>query len=528
MAPYPSQQQQPLPHSIKPAATPTHRHGRRGNPQSHNAVPASLRRAAPTDARGLRALIKSLCASSAAAGSSAAAVHGHAAKLGLDRERTVRNSLIALYLASGDRAAAGALFHVFPDGGRDVVSWTAMVTGHTRLGLADEAVDLFFAMMEEEDDDDLGVDAVAAAAGFAACAELKDLAVAMDAHGRVAAMGIALDTVAWNAMVDMYAKCGDVAAARRWFARMPATAGKTTVSWNTMISALSRAGEHGEALALFREMQLAGDVRPDDATLVAVLGACAHLGALDAGRWVHAYVARHHGRLAADGVIGNALIDMYAKCGEVDHAIEVFDAMATRDVYTYASMIMGLATHGRADDALGMFDEMRRAGVRPNGVALLGVLAACCHAGRVDDGIRHLRDMARCHGVAPGIEHYGCAVDMLGRAGRLNEAEELVAAMPMAPDALVRGSLLAACRARGDVERAERVMRWMDVCDDGGDSGDHVLMSNMYAARAWHGRVVRLRKKMKEKNLVKEPGCSVIEIDGVVHEFRAVPANSIK
>ncbi|PUZ62476.1 hypothetical protein GQ55_4G361100 [Panicum hallii var. hallii] len=507
-----------LPHSSKPT-TPIHHSLGHGDPRA-DAASVSLRQGAPTDARGLRALIKALSASSAAAAANeaAAAVHAHAAKLGLDRERTVRNGLIALYLARRDRAAAGALFHGFPDG-RDVVSWTAMVTGHARLGFADEAVALFLEMAGGGCG--VAVDAVAAAAGFAACAEVRDLALAREAHRRVAAAEVTLDVVAWNALVDMYAKCGDVAAAHRWFRAMPAS--KTVVSWNTMISAFARAGEHGKALALFREMQRAG-VRPDDATLVAVLGACAQLGALDTGRWVHAYMCRQLGRREADGVVGNALLDMYAKCGAVDQAVAVFDGMARRDVYTYASMILGLATHGRAEEALALFAAMRRAGVRPNAVALLGVLSACCHAGRVEDGLRHLDDMARSYGVAPGIEHYGCAVDMLGRAGRLDDAEALVAAMPVPPDALVRGSLLAACRARGDVERAERVMRRMN---DDGDSGDHVLMSNMYASRGRHGRAVRVRKKMRRSNLTKEPGCSVIEIDGVVHEFQAVPANSI-
>ncbi|KAL6606508.1 hypothetical protein ACP70R_042161 [Stipagrostis hirtigluma subsp. patula] len=521
MAPYPPPQQQHLPHGSKPA--PPHHHHGHGNP-------ASLRRGAPTDARGLRALIKALSASSAAAAAgvdaaaAAAAVHAHAAKIGLDRERTVRNGLIALYLAHGDRAAARALFDGFPDGGRDVASWTAMVTGHARLGFADEAVGMFLAMADGGSG--VAVDAVAAAAGFAACAEAGDLALGREAHRRVAAAEVALDVVAWNALVDMYAKCGDVAAARRWFRRMPAN--RTVVSWNTMISALVRAGEHGEALPLFRKMQRAG-VRPDDATFVAVLGACAQLGALDAGRWVHAYLCRRPGRRdAPDGVVGNALLDMYAKCGAIDQAMAVLDGMARRDVYTYASAILGLATHGRAEEALAVFAGMRRAGVRPNGVTLLGVLSACCHAGLVDEGLRHLGAMPESYGVTPGIEHYGCAVDMLGRAGRLDEAEALVAAMRVPPDALIRGSLLAACRARGDVERAERLMRRMaEEEDHDGGAGDHVLMSNMYASRGRHGRAVRVRKQMRRSKISKDPGCSVIEIDGVVHEFRAVPANSI-
>lgn len=526
MAPYPAlhlQQQVHLRHASKPTnPAPVHHHGH-GNPKP-DAVAASLRRGAPADARGLRALIKAL-SSSASSTSTAAAVHAHATKIGLDRERTVRNGLIALYLARGERAAAVTLFDAFPGDGPDVVSWTAMVTGHARLGLARDAVALFLAMLELGDG--VSVDAVAAAAGFAACAEARDLALAREAHRRVAAAGVALDVVAWNALVDMYAKCGDVAAARRWFRRIPLP--RTVVSWNTMLAALARAGEYGEALALFREMQRAG-VCPDGGTFVAVLGACAQLGALDTGRWVHAYMRRQLGRDAdAGGVVSNALLDMYAKCGAVDQAMIVFDGMAQRDVYTYGSMIAGLATHGRAEEALALFAAMRRTGVRPNGVTLLGVLSACCHAGLVDEGLHHLDAMAEAYGVAPGIEHYGCAIDMLGRAGRLDEAEALAAAMPVPPDALVRGSLLAACRARGNVERAERVMRRVVVAADsgGGEAGDHVLLSNMYASKGRHGRAVQVRKQMRRSKIVKDPGCSSIEIDGVVHEFQAVPANAI-
>ncbi|CAL5043052.1 unnamed protein product [Urochloa decumbens] len=443
--------------------------------------------------------------------------------LRLDCKRTVRNGLITLYLARGHRAAAAALFHGFP-GGCDVVSWTAMVTGHARLGLANEAVELFFEMLN--DGGAAAVHAMATAVGFAACADLGDLVLAGEAHRRVVAAAVDLDAVAWNALVDMYAKRGDRVAARRWFAAMPAAAGRTVVSWNTMISALSRAGEAGEAgeaLALFRDMQRSAPAAPspDDATLVAVLGT---------GRWVHAYMVRRLGRRELDGVVGNALVDMYAKCGVVDDAVTVFKRMARRhDACTYAVMISGLAAHGQTEEALEVFDAMRQGGggVRPNGVAQLGVLSACCHAGRVDEGLRHLRDMERWRhaGVASGVEHCGCAVDMLGRAGRLNEAEALVAAMPVPPDELVLGSLLAACRAAGDVERAERVMRRVD--GGGRDSGDYILMSNMYASRGRHGMAVRVRKKMRKSNVNKDPGCSIIEIDGVMHEFRAVPANSI-
>ncbi|XP_006656565.2 pentatricopeptide repeat-containing protein At1g08070, chloroplastic-like [Oryza brachyantha] len=512
MAPYPlppppQQQQQQLPQarSSKPGRPPPHSHGGYMN----RAV--SVESGAPHDARGLRAFIKALATEH---GEAAPAVHAHAAKIGLDRCRAVRDGLVELYLARGELASARALlFDGFP-AGRDVVSCTAMVTSHARHGFLEDAVALFFAMA---DDRGVSIDAVAAAAAFSACAQIGDLALGREAHHRVADRKVAMDVVAWNALVDMYAKCDDMAAAHRCFRRMPVE--KNVVSWNTMISASARAGELDEALALFQEMQAAA-VRPDDATFVAVLGACAQLGALDTGRWLHAYM----GRLghSADGVIGNALLDMYAKCGAVDQASEVFDAMSRRDVYTYTSMILGLAIHGRGEKALSLFAVMRRAGVTPNEVTLLGVLTACCHAGLVDEGLEQFNAMPK-----PRIEHYGCVVDMLARAGRLDEAEELVAAMPMQPDPLIWGSLLAACRAHGDVDRAERVMR-RRTADADADAGDYVLMSNTYASKGRHGEAVRVRKQMRRSDIDKVPGCSLIEIDGVVHEFKAIPANSIR
>ncbi|GJN29792.1 hypothetical protein PR202_gb18115 [Eleusine coracana subsp. coracana] len=474
----------------------------------------------PSDARGLRSAIKSLSTSTSTS-NLAPAAHAHATKLGLDRDVTVRNALISLYLAAGHPSAAHALFDSFP--GRDVVSWTAMVTGLTNLGSPRSAAALFLA---STDADELTVDAVAAAAGFAACADTGDLALATAAHRRVGERHVVLDSVAWNAVIDMYARCGDLSTARRLFRDIPPKK-RNVVTWNTMIAALTRTGLADEALSLFREMQAQrGAAQPDDATLVAVLGACARLGALDAGMWIHAY---HMNRNTKGGsvIVGNALIDMYAKCGAPGHAVAVFDGMPRRDAYTYASMVAGLAAHGKARDALALFHDgiWREAGVARgpnNGVALLGALSACCHAGLVDDGLRLLKSAAE-DGGAPGIEHYGCAVDMLGRAGRLDDAEALVAAMPFEPDEVVWGSLMAACRARGDVERAERLMRLMD---GNADAGDHVMLANAYAARGRHGKAVGVRREMRRRKIVKEPGCSLIEIDGVVHEFRAVPANS--
>ncbi|XBJ26978.1 hypothetical protein VPH35_004310 [Triticum aestivum] len=492
-APYPPARQP----SSKPAAAPLRSPGRASNPGPAPPHAASLLRGgAPHDAGALRAVLKRLATAASAPCEAAPALHAHSAKLGLYRHhRGVRDALVGLYLACGRRGVACDLFAGAGGGpAPDVISWTAMVTGHARMGLFREAAALFLAMA---DDGALVIDAVAAAAAFAACAGAGDLALAREVHRRVLNAGVSLDVVACNALVDMYAKCGDAAAALRCFRTMMPT----------------------------KNVGCAPSPLPDDATFVAVLCACARLGALDAGRWVHAYMGRT-GRDAADGVVGNALIDMYAKCGAVEQAAEVFDAMTRRDVYTYTSMISGLAMHGRGEEALALFGDMRRAGVRPNEVTFLGVLSACCHAGNIEDGLQHFDAMAEQHGVVPGIEHYGCVVDMLGRAGRLDEAEDLVSAMPIRPDALVWGSLLAACRAHGHVDRAERVMRRM--AEDEADAGDYVLMSNMYAHEGRHGKAVQVRRQMRRGKVDKVPGCSLIEIDGVVHEFQAVPANSVE
>uniref|UniRef100_A0A0E0AA25 Pentacotripeptide-repeat region of PRORP domain-containing protein n=1 Tax=Oryza glumipatula TaxID=40148 RepID=A0A0E0AA25_9ORYZ len=185
-------------------------------------------------------------------------------------------------------------------------------------------------------------------------------------------------------------------------------------------------------------------------------------------------------------------------------------------------MILGLSMHGRGEDALSLFAGMQQAGMTPNEVTLLGVLTACYHAGLVEEGLQQLDAMPE-----PRIKHYGCVVGMLDRAGRLDEAEELVAAMPAHPDALIWGSLLVACHAHGDVERAERVML-RRTTDADADAGDYVLMSNTYVSNGRHGKAVKVRRQIRRNEIDKVPGCSLIEIDGVVHELKAIPANSIR
>ncbi|OAY76133.1 Pentatricopeptide repeat-containing protein, chloroplastic [Ananas comosus] len=474
-------------------------------PRSMSSYVESLQNGTVPDPFTFPPLLKSLSDSNALL--EGETIHAHVVKMGFERDLYVRNNLIRLYAVCGDLVSAHNLFDQFPQ--RDVVSWTTLISGYSKMGLLERAIEVFLCMVDEGF---AAADAVAIVAVLAACAKLGDLDLGRRVHRYVDSSRIKLDVFAWNALISMYAKCGDIDSAYKCFKKMPR---RNVVSWNAMISGFVRAGEFERALSLFKRMQGEG-IEPDDATLVGVLNSCTSLGALEMGRWVHVYVVRIGSK--ADGVLGNALVDMYAKCGMIDHAMQVFDEMRKRDVYAYTSMIVGLAMHGRGEKALNLFDEMLRVGISPNRVTFVGVLSACTHAGLVELGLRHFEDMSSVYNITPQLEHYGCVVDMLGRAGYLDRAREFIGAMPVEPDAFIWGSLLGACKIHGEVAMGESVMKHLLTVENEED-GSYVLLSNIYAANNRCHDSNRVRKAMRRKKVKKTPGCSSIEIDGVVHEF---------
>ncbi|XP_037446304.1 pentatricopeptide repeat-containing protein At1g05750, chloroplastic-like [Triticum dicoccoides] len=287
------------------------------------------------------------------------------------------------------------------------------------------------------------------------------------------------------------------------------------VSWTALIDECVKNGRHDEATYCFHAMLLDG-VMPDYVTLVAAISACAKVGALGLGMWVHRFMTRE--RLEGNIRIANSLIDMYARCGKVEFARQVFDGMKKRTVVSWNSMIVGFAANGRCTDAIEHFEAMRRKGFKPDAVTFTGVLTACSHAGLTDEGLRYYDAMREEHGIKARMEHYGCVVDLLGRAGRLDEAMSVVATMPMRPNEVVLGALLAGCRIHGDVDMAEQLMQYLLEQDPGGDS-NYVLLSNIYAAVGkWDG-AGKVRGLMKARGVKKRPGRSAVEIDGDVHEF---------
>ncbi|XP_057964735.1 pentatricopeptide repeat-containing protein At5g48910 [Malania oleifera] len=320
------------------------------------------------------------------------------------------------------------------------------------------------------------------------------------------------DVVLWNVMIDGHVRLGDLSNARELFEKMPQ---RSVVSWNGIISGYAQNGFFKEAIEVFREMQMA-DVSPNYVTLVSILPGISRLGALDLGKWVHLYAEKN--KIEIDDVLGSALVDMYCKCGSVEKALQVFEMLPKRNAITWGAIISGLAMHGRAKDALDHFSKMEQARVMPSDVTFLGVLSACSHAGLVDEGRSYFNHMVRVVGLRPRIEHYGCMVDLLGRAGLLDEAEELILNMPFKADDVIWKALLGACKMHGNLEMGKRAAEaLMKMAPN--DSGSYVALSNMYASSGnWEG-VAEVRLLMKEMDIKKDPGCSWIELDGVIHEF---------
>ncbi|KAK9993211.1 hypothetical protein SO802_022914 [Lithocarpus litseifolius] len=320
------------------------------------------------------------------------------------------------------------------------------------------------------------------------------------------------NVVLWNVMVDGYVRLGEFGAARELFDSMPQ---RTAVSWNVLISGYAQNGLFKEAIEMFREMQM-GDVCPNYVTLVSVLPAISRFGALELGKWVHLYAEKNG--IEIDDVLGSALVDMYSKCGSIEKALQVFERLPRKNAITWSTIIGGLAMHGRANDALDYFSMMERSGVTPSDVTYIGVLSACSHAGLVDKGRSFFSHMVKAVGFEPRIEHYGCMVDLLGRAGHLEEAEELILNMPIKPDDVIWKALLGACKIHGNIEMGRRVAEvLMDMVPH--DSGSYVALSNMYASSGNWEAVADVRLMMKEMDIRKDPGCSWIELDGEIHEF---------
>ena len=394
-------------------------------------------------------------------------IHGHVVKHGIGSDVHIKSAGIQMYASFGRLEDARKMFY---SGESDVVCWNTMIDGYLKCGVLEAAKGLFAQM------------------------PVKNIG-------------------SWNVMINGLAKGGNLGDARKLFDEMSE---RDEISWSSMVDGYISAGRYKEALEIFQQMQRE-ETRPGRFILSSVLAACSNIGAIDQGRWVHAYLKRNSIKL--DAVLGTALLDMYAKCGRLDMGWEVFEEMKEREIFTWNAMIGGLAIHGRAEDALELFSKLQEGRMKPNGITLVGVLTACAHAGFVDKGLRIFQTMREFYGVDPELEHYGCMVDLLGRSGLFSEAEDLINSMPMKPNAAVWGALLGACRIHGNFDLAERVGKILLELEPQ-NSGRYVLLSNIYAKVGRFDDVSKIRKLMKNRGIKTVPGVSIVDLNGTVHEFK--------
>lgn len=320
------------------------------------------------------------------------------------------------------------------------------------------------------------------------------------------------DIVSWTSMIAGYSKYGDVESARELFDKMPE---KNLVTWSTMISGYARNNRFDEAVALFQVLQEEGVVA-NETVMVSVISSCAHLGALDMGMKAHEYVIRNN--MTLNLILGTAIVDMYGRCGNIEEATQVFEQMREKDTLSWTALIAGLAMHGYGEKAVQYFSEMVKTGLKPRDITFTAVLAACSHGGLVERGMEIFESMKSDYGIEPRLEHYGCMVDLLGRAGKLAEAEKFVLEMPVKPNAPIWGALLGACRIHKNVQVGERVGKILIQLQPE-HSGYYVLLANIYARTNKWEKATIMRRMMKEKGVRKPPGYSLIEMDGKIHEF---------
>ncbi|XP_068503071.1 pentatricopeptide repeat-containing protein At2g20540-like isoform X2 [Phaseolus vulgaris] len=323
------------------------------------------------------------------------------------------------------------------------------------------------------------------------------------------------DVFSWTTLLNGYMLCNNVSCAREMFDAMPE---RNLVSW-TMITGCVRAGAPVQALEMFKQME-AGDGGALHCAdlMVAVLSACADVGALDFGQCIHGCVKKR--RLELDVAVSNALMDMYSKSGRLDLVVRIFDEILKKDVFSWTTMISGYAYHGEGHLALEAFSRMLESGVNPNEVTLLSVLTACSHAGLVVEGKLLFNRMIQCRYLKPKIEHYGCLVDLLGRAGLLEEAKEVIGMMPISPDAAMWRSLLNACLVHGNLSMAQIAGKKVIELEPN-DDGVYMLLWNMYCVADMWKEALEIRKFMRERRVRKNPGCSMVDVNGVVREFFA-------
>ncbi|CAG7888498.1 unnamed protein product [Brassica rapa] len=401
-------------------------------------------------------------------------IHGSATRVGLSSTLFTGNGLVSMYGKCGFLSEARLVLDDMSR--RDVVSWNSLVAGYAQNQRFDDALEV--------------------------CREMESVKISHDAGTMASLLPAVTNTTRDNVMYvrDMFLKMGK----------------KSLVSWNVMIGVYMKNAMPLEAVELYSRMMEADGIEPDSVSVTSVLPACGDTSALSLGKKIHGYVERK--KLIPNLLVENALIDMYAKCGCLDRARDVFENMKSRDVVSWTAMISAYGVSGKGRDAVALFSKMQDSGLVPDSIAFVTTLAACSHAGLLEEGRSYFKLMTDHYKITPRLEHLACMVDILGRAGKVKEAYSFIQEMSMEPNERVWGALLGACRVHSDTDigllAADKLFQLAPE-----QSGYYVLLSNIYAKAGRWEEVTKVRDIMKSKGLKKNPGASNVEVNGDIHTF---------
>ncbi|KAL4355256.1 hypothetical protein GQ457_06G015990 [Hibiscus cannabinus] len=432
-------------------------------------------------------------------------IHEYMKKSGFQSDVTADNILIDMYAKCGDLPASREVFDRMVC--RDSVSWNSMINCYIQYVNYDEALKLAKSMKV-----DLKVDSITCVMLLSVSTQLAEKDLGKEIHCDVVKLGFDSDLIVNNSMVDMYAKCGLLSESLKIFENMKT---RDRVTWNTIIAACVQSGDFTSGLRMINQMRTEG-VIPDVATVLGILPMCSFISSKRQGKEIHGCIFRFG--FETDVPTGNALIEMYSKCGSLKNSTRVFDHMKVRDVVTWTAMISAYGMYGEGSKALRAFEDMKATGVIPDHVAFVAIIYACSHSGLVEEGLACFDQMQKDYNLEPRIEHYACVVDLLSRSGLISKAEKFINSMPLKPDASLWGSLLSACRSSGNIEVAERVAEHILELKSN-DTGYYVLASNVYASLGKWEQVRTIRKSIKARGLKKDPGCSWIEIKRRLYVF---------
>ncbi|XP_057810892.1 pentatricopeptide repeat-containing protein At2g27610-like isoform X2 [Salvia miltiorrhiza] len=435
-----------------------------------------------------------------------AQVHSCVVRGGFEANVFVQSALIDMYTKCGDLSSAWRVVEAMEVD--DLISCNAMIVGCVRQGCPEQALALFRTMHAKS----MKLDVFTYPSVLNSVALIKEVSTGKVVHSLVVKSGFEGYTLVTNALIDMYAKHKDFDSALRAFDDLVE---KDVISWTSLITGCAHNGLYEGALKMFCRMRRDGTAS-DRVLASTVMSSCAQLALLDLGQQAHANCVKSG--LDDSPSVDNSLVSFYAHCGCLEDAKKAFDSMRTRNVVSWTALIVGYAQNGEGMKSLQLYDEMRAAGVEPDFITFIGLLFACSHAGLAERGRCYFDSMVRDHGIRPGHDHYACMIDLLGRSGRIEEAEKLLSEMEFEPDSTIWKSLLSACRKHGDIDLAKRAAAALIEMEPQ-DPAAYVLLSNMYSSVGKWEEAASIRSSMKAKGVVKEPGRSWVEMSSTVHTF---------